>query len=91
LAPKSIGLTPLRGEHFVIVIYLAYAGSEIFRVSTLFAARLPALMRSANTGNFFPQKLGTIFFVTNNSKIFKNKIKKVNHFIYIGNFLLLGW
>jgi hypothetical protein len=34
---------------------------------------------SANVGNFFPQKLGTIFFVTNNSKIFKNKINNVNH------------
>jgi hypothetical protein len=26
-------------------------------------------------GNFFPKKVGKIFFVTNNSKIFKNKMK----------------
>jgi hypothetical protein len=31
-----------------------------------------------NARNFFPQKLETIFFVTNNSKMFKDEIKKVN-------------
>jgi peptidoglycan biosynthesis protein MviN/MurJ (putative lipid II flippase) len=43
---------------------------------------------SANAGNFFPQRLGTIFLVKNNSTIFKNKIKKANNLTLLVTLLI---
>jgi hypothetical protein len=48
------------------------------------------VLHKGYAGNFFPQKLGPMFFLTNNSKIFKNKIEKANN-LTLATFLLLGW
>jgi hypothetical protein len=52
-----------------MVIYLTYAGREISRASTFLQHDRTVCCISANAGDFFPQKLGRIFFVTNKSKI----------------------